>query len=76
MRPVINHQCVASRYARPDEKIIEFEHPQGGGLISIQAMEDGTIAVSVYSCDSSVLVRSVPASVPVHDHKQGYCRII
>lgn len=46
---------VADAYAhRPDEKIIEFSSPNGGGLIAFRVTDDGRLRVDVYRADPSV----------------------
>jgi hypothetical protein len=54
-KPKINTRPVAGHYAAPDELIVEFSHPNGGGLISIRATDTGVI-VDVYRCDDTVTV--------------------
>ena len=56
MKPKVTVNCVASRYAGPDERIIEFSHKQGGGLISFYPTEDGGLLVNLYHLDPSVMV--------------------
>lgn len=55
-RPKVTVNCVASRYAGPGERIIEFSSANGGGLISLFCREDGTLAVDVYRTDHTVTV--------------------
>lgn len=56
-RPKVDLRCVASHYAGPAERIIEFTHENGGGLISIAATADGKLFVDVYRYDPTVEVR-------------------
>ena len=56
MKTKINLRCVASRYAARDEQIIEFSHPNGGGLISFLPADDGGLRVDVYCIDRTVEV--------------------
>ena len=56
MKPKITVNCVASRYAAQDERIIEFSHKQGGGLIAFLPTEDGRLLVNLYQLDPSVLI--------------------
>lgn len=53
----VNTSPVADTYAsRPEEKIIEFSSPNGGGLIGFRVMDDGTLRVDVYRQDPTVRV--------------------
>lgn len=53
----IDVRPVADSYASPDERIIEFSHPLGGGLISFVVDEEaGTVKVLVYRTDDTVSV--------------------
>ena len=56
MKPKITTNCVASRYSGGDERIIEFSHKQGGGLIAFWPTDDGRLLVNLYRLDPSVLV--------------------
>jgi hypothetical protein len=40
----------------PDEKVINFYSPNGGGLISFTMKDDGTLLVEVYRTDPTVIV--------------------
>lgn len=55
-RPTIISRPVASQYQSPNERIVEFSHDNGGGLISIRALTDGTVAIDIYQQDSTVAV--------------------
>ena len=55
-KPRVVMTCVANRYAGPRERIVEFSHPNGGGLISFFACEDGNLLVQVYRQDDTVEV--------------------
>lgn len=60
-KPKVNTKCVASQYASPNERIIEFSDAKGnGGLISLSTDEDGILNVYVYRCDDAVRVRYQP----------------
>ena len=56
-RPKVLTRCVANRYAAPNERIVEFTSKNGGGLISFATLLDGRLAVDVYRCDPTVVVR-------------------
>jgi hypothetical protein len=47
----------ASAFAQRGERIIEFSHPNGGGLISFFPTDNGRLDVSLYRLDSTVDVR-------------------
>jgi len=57
---------VANQYAGPAGRIVEFSSENGGGLISLLAVDD-ILLVDVYNCDANVQVRRhvKPSSVPV-----------
>ena len=55
-KPKVIVQCVASQYECPDERIIEFNSKGGGGLISFYARCDGTLSVTLYRLDPTVIV--------------------
>ncbi|WP_329405450.1 hypothetical protein OG563_26680 [Nocardia vinacea] len=57
-RPRVIKNCIASEHQQANEQIIEFSHPNGGGLIAIRALEDGEIWVEVYSLDGPVRVNA------------------
>lgn len=52
-------QCVANAYTGPDERIVEFSSPNGGGLISFR-MQDDKLRVQIYRVDRSVEVLPTP----------------
>ena len=52
--------CIASRYAGRDERIIEFASAEGGGLISFLPRQDGTLLIDLYQLDPTVFVRTAP----------------
>jgi hypothetical protein len=54
----VNTSPVADQYAGGGERIIEFDSPSGGGLISFQENGDGTLRVDIYRCDPTVKVVS------------------
>ena len=58
MKPRVHTSCVANTYAGPNERIVEFSggagELRGGGLISLQQMEDGRLQVCIYGYDPSV----------------------
>jgi hypothetical protein len=57
MKPRIITNCVASRYAAPNERIVEFADDAGnGGLISIRTV-DGRLIMDVYRQGPCVEVR-------------------
>ena len=63
-RPTVNANPVANAYAdKRRERISEFSAPDGGGLISIRAMDDGTTLVSLYRLDDNVRVSAAPGVV-------------
>lgn len=45
----------AQTYAAPNERIMEFSHANGGGLIGIRAVE-GAVLVDVYRTDPTVRI--------------------
>jgi hypothetical protein len=49
-RPSVNTKCVASHYACPGERIVEFSGETGeqGGLISFSVNQQGKMVVHVY----------------------------
>lgn len=53
----INTDPVANQYTNPNERIIEFSSPSGGGLISFREQGDGLV-VDVYRTDLNVTVLS------------------
>lgn len=53
-KPRVILKCVADQYAFPGERIIEFSHPSGGGLISFFAKDDGRLQVDLYRQDPTV----------------------
>ena len=55
-RVKITLDCVANRYASTDERIVEFDSPNGGGLISFFLRADGSLSVVVYRHDATVVV--------------------
>jgi hypothetical protein len=55
-KPKVTVNCVANRYAGPNERIIEFSAPNGaGGLIALRIRNDGLIVVDVYRCNGVVM---------------------
>ena len=56
MKPKVKLNCVASKYAGPTERIIEFSSKSGGGLIAFRE-HDGKLTVDVYHQDATVEVR-------------------
>ena len=59
MKTRIITKCVANHYAGPNERIIEFSHSNGGGLISFVETDDNRLIVEVYRIDDTVEVRFV-----------------
>ena len=56
-KPRVIVPCVASRYAAPEERIIEFADRRGnGGLISFQHDDYGRLCVSLYCLGPNVVV--------------------
>lgn len=55
-KPIVNIKPVASRYARPDERVIEFSDGKSGGLIAIERMEDGSLSVALYRLDDDIQI--------------------
>jgi hypothetical protein len=60
-KPKVTINCVASHYAGPDERIIEFSSKGGGGLIAFRVADDGRLLVDVYRQDRTVKVRVAKA---------------
>lgn len=58
MRVKLNTRPVAGRYAAPDETIMEFSSPNGGGLVSFTVKDDGRLDVQLYRLDGTVDVRT------------------
>lgn len=56
-KPSAKLRCVANGYTAPNERVIEFSHPNGGGLISLRATDDGRLIVEAYQLDAAVDVR-------------------
>ena len=54
-RPKVILKCVAQQYAGQEERIVEFSHKNGGGLISLTPVDD-KLVVHVYRTDKSVIV--------------------
>lgn len=52
----VNTNPVANQYTGWNERIIEFDSPNGGGLIGFKVLEDGTLRVDVYRTDETVVV--------------------
>lgn len=62
----------ANRYAGPNERIIEFSSPNGGGLILFRVNDDGTLTVEPYRTDGTVTVRlAEPAFYTITDADVG-----
>lgn len=59
----VNTSPVADRYAGPDERIVEFSSPEGGGLVSFM-VRDGKLIVDLYRLDDTVEVRVPGSAVP------------
>ena len=57
MKPKVVTNCIANHYTGSNERIVEFSHANGGGLISIFAHDDGTLTVDIYRTDPGVIVR-------------------
>lgn len=57
-KPKVTVNCVASRYAGHNERIIEFSgnNTNQGGLISLSFTDDGKVRVDVYRQGSDVVV--------------------
>lgn len=55
MKPRVITKCVASHYAGPNERIIEFSSRYGGGLISLMETVGG-LRVDLYRLDPTVTV--------------------
>lgn len=53
----LNTRQVANVYAGPEERILEFSSPNGGGLIAFRLHQDGRLLVDVYRQDATVEVR-------------------
>lgn len=65
-KPRVITSCVASHYAAPNQRIIEFSSEAGGGLISF-VVRDGKLVIDIYRTDSTVVVKGVaskPAFLP------------
>lgn len=56
----VNTSPVANRHVYPDEKIIEFDSPNGGGLICFRMRDDGTLVIEPYRLDGTVDVELEP----------------
>lgn len=54
-RPKVTVNCVAQQHAGQEERIIEFSHENGGGLISFTPTDDGRMVVSLYNVDGSII---------------------
>lgn len=63
-KPSITTNCIANRYTSHNERTIEFDSTNGGGLISFFVRDDGTLSVHVYRQDPTVVV-----TVGKPDHK-------
>ncbi|MBF6215916.1 hypothetical protein IU469_30970 [Nocardia puris] len=59
-RPSFDTRCVASRYQAPTERIVEVRHPNGGGLISIRALDNGAAVIDLYQLDPTVVANVAP----------------
>ena len=55
-KPSVNTNPVANQYAGHTERIIEYSSPNGGGLISLRTMDDGTLRVDLYRHDPTVTI--------------------
>lgn len=55
-KPRVNVNCVASRYAGPNERIVEYSNGKSGGLISLVTLDDGTLRVELYRHDAEVSI--------------------
>lgn len=64
-KPSINTSPVASHYASPGERIIEYSSEAGGGLVSFRVLQGDTgadrLAVHLYRQDQSVMITAGPA---------------
>jgi hypothetical protein len=73
-KPEVILNCVANQYAAPQERIIEFSHPNGGGLISFFATDDGRLHVDLYHVDATVDAGGKFGNKPVRKSKALRCR--
>ena len=55
-KPSVNTNPVANQYTGRTERIIEYSSPNGGGLISLRVMDDGTLRVDLYRHDPTVTI--------------------
>jgi len=55
-KPKVILNCVASHYATPKERIIEYSNGPSGGLIQLYTDNDGTLRVVLYSHDKDVKI--------------------
>lgn len=55
-KPRVSTKCVANGYTGPNERIVEFSSANGGGLIAFRETPDGHLLISIYNCDSKVIV--------------------
>lgn len=57
-RPSLTIRSAAwhATYATPFERYAEFSSVNGGGIIGIRVMDDGTVRVEVSRCDDTVVV--------------------
>ncbi len=53
-QPRVNTRSVADTYASDGERIIEFSHEFGGGLISLLPADDKRLVISLYRLDPTV----------------------
>lgn len=55
-KPSVNTNPVANQVSGKNERIIEFSSNNGGGLISLWEMADGTLSVHLYRHDDTVKI--------------------
>jgi len=56
-RPEIDTECVLARWDAPNERTVEFYSGAVGGYITIKALPDGQVLVSLFRLDDKVRVR-------------------
>ncbi len=58
-RASVTVNCVADKYHAPNERIVEFSFPDGGGgLISFSTLSDGTNIVQAYRVEGAKILPS------------------
>jgi len=55
-KPTVKVNCTASKYALPNERIVEFYHGETSGLIQLYTDSEGFLRVNLYRLDEKVKV--------------------